>query len=566
MTNASIPAGAHGSTGDSTPATSAATGVIGASGIARSTFDGLKAVYASGRTRPLAWRRAQLDALRRMLVERRDELTEAVRVDLGKPAVETTLMELDLIASEARFVRDHMRRWSSRRPVAMPAALQPAFGWTMAEPKGVVLIIAPWNYPLLLALEPLADALAAGNAVCIKPSELAPRTSALLARLIPRYLDGSAVAVVEGGADATGELLAEPFDHIFYTGGERVGRIVMRAAAEHPTPVTLELGGKSPVFVDGTCDLAATARRIAWGRFTNAGQTCVAPDYVLATPDVAEPLARRIALAVTEFFGEDPRRSPDYGRIVDARHVDRLSRLLPGGAVPHEAPVSPLVRAASVLGAAVEMVGRRFGAHTAPERDAEHDGATAERGVRAERLRRPGPQSDGIVRVPGVTDPAGRVVCGGDIDRTARYVAPTVLFGTLPDAPVMGEEIFGPILPVLVVADAESAVRFINARPRPLAAYVFSRDRAVRRMFETRTTSGALGFGLPLGHLLSARLPFGGVGASGMGAYHGKAGFLTFSHVKSVTVKPSWPDTLRLVYPPYDAMAQRVVAALSRMV
>ncbi len=571
MTNASITAGTHGPSGGHTPATSSVTGATGigatgASGIARSTFDVLKAAYTSGRTRPLAWRRAQLDALCRMLVERRDELTEAVRVDLGKPAAETTLMELDLIASEARFVRDHMRRWSSRRPVAMPAALQPAFGWTMAEPKGVVLIIAPWNYPLLLALEPLADALAAGNAVCIKPSELAPRTSALLARLIPRYLDGSAVAVVEGGADATGELLAEPFDHIFYTGGERVGRIVMRAAAEHLTPVTLELGGKSPVFVDGTCDLAATARRIAWGRFTNAGQTCVAPDYVLATPDVAEALARRIALAVTEFFGEDPRRSPDYGRIVDARHVERLSRLLPGGAVPPEAPVSPLVKAASVFGAAVEMVGRRFGAHTAPERGAEHDAATVGRGVRAERSRRAEPQSDGIVRVPGVTDPAGRVVCGGDIDRTARYIAPTVLFGTMPDALVMGEEIFGPILPVLVVADAASAVRFINARPRPLAAYVFSRDRAVCRMFETRTTSGALGFGLPLGHLLSARLPFGGVGASGMGAYHGKAGFLTFSHVKSVTVKPSWPDTLRLVYPPYDAMTQRVVAALSRMV
>ncbi|WP_051922808.1 aldehyde dehydrogenase family protein [Bifidobacterium stellenboschense] len=501
------------------------------------TFTRLRTTYDSGRTRPHAWRRAQLDALRRMLREHRDDFAEAVHADLGKPVAETMLTELDLVAAEARFARDRIGLWTRRKPVVMPLALQPAAGWTVAEPKGVVLVIAPWNYPVLLTLEPLADALAAGNAVCVKPSELAPRTSALLARLIPRYLDPDAVAVVEGGAGETGALLAHPFDHVFYTGGERVGRIVMKAAAEHLTPVTLELGGKSPVFVDGTADLAVAARRIAWGRFTNAGQTCVAPDYVLATPDVAEALAERIAVAIREFYGDDPRCSPDYGRIVNVRHVERLRGLLPAAAASTAAPAGParptssLIRVASVFGAVSDMVRRRLG-------------------------------SSGGGPAP---DAAGRVVCGGVVDRAARYVAPTVLFGTSPDAPVMREEIFGPILPVLVVRDADAAIRFVNARPRPLAAYVFSRDRATRLAFERRTSSGALGFGLPLGHLLSARLPFGGVGASGMGAYHGKAGFDTFSHVKTVTVKPERPDTLRLVYPPFDAMTRGVVDVLRRL-
>lgn len=523
------------------------------------TFDRLRSAFASGRTRSTAWRRAQLDALRRLVRERRGDLVEAVRADLGKPAAETLLTELDLVASEARFVRNRLRLWSARRPVAMPwATVQPAAGWTVAEPKGVVLVIAPWNYPVLLSLAPMADALAAGNAVCLKPSELAPCTSAMLAGLIPEYLDRDAVAVVEGGAETTGGLLERPFDHVFYTGGARVGRIVMRAAAKHPTSVTLELGGKSPVFVDGTCDLAVAARRIAWGKFTNAGQTCVAPDYVLATPDVAERLAGRLAVAVREFYGADPRRSPDYGRIVDARHLERLIGLLPAGTVepPEGGQASPLasslVKAASAFGAAVDMVGRRFGSGT----DDRQPGGAAHDDVGG---------SGGVIAVPGVFDVAGRVVCGGVADRASRYLAPTVLFGTSPDAPVMREEIFGPILPVLVVRDAAAAVAFVNERPRPLAAYVFSSDRTVRLAFERRTSSGALGFGLPLGHLMSPRLPFGGTGASGIGSYHGKAGFDTFSHMRTVTVKPAWPDTLRLVYPPFDGMTRRVIGLISKL-
>ena len=530
-------------------------------------FAQLRHAYESGCTRPLAWRRAQLDALCRLVTDNRDAFVAAAMADLGKPAAETILMELNLVAGEAKFVRNRLGLWAARHPKAMHWMLQPAASWTIAEPKGVVLIISPWNYPVLLALEPMADALAAGNAICLKPSELSPNTSRLIAELVPQYLDPAAVRVVEGGPKETGELLKCPFNHIFYTGGGHVGKIVMRAAAEHLTPVTLELGGKSSCFVDRTADINVAARRIAWGKFTNAGQTCVAPDYVLATPDVAEALAERIAVAITEFYGEDPKASPDFGRIINDRHFERLCKLLPVGTVPPEEPSSPLVQVASAVGAAMDMVGRRFNAVSAGRAGAGETAGGGVGGTNNAAKSAAGPNAaavDGgvavmaavepseIHKVPGVFDSAGRIVCGGKVDRAARYIAPTVLYGTSPDAPVMGEEIFGPILPILVVEDAESAIRFINKRSRPLAAYVFSRDHEVRLTFERQTSSGAFGYSLPLGHLLSSRLPFGGVGESGIGAYHGKAGFLTFSHVKAVVTKPQFPDTLRLVYPPFN--------------
>ena len=330
------------------------------------TFEQLKKTYESGRTRPLAWRRAQLNALRRLVTENRDAFVSSAMADLGKPAAETVLMELNLVAGEAQFVRNRLSLWTARHPKAMHWMLQPAAGWTIAEPKGVVLIISPWNYPVLLALEPMADALAAGNAVCLKPSELSPNTSKLLAELVPQYLDSEAVRVVEGGPKETGELLKCPFNHIFYTGGGHVGKIVMRAAAEHLTPVTLELGGKSPCFVDRTADINVAARRIAWGKFTNAGQTCVAPDYVLATPDVAEALAERIAVAITEFYGEDPKASPDFWSYYQRSSFlnDCAMPYWPSATVPPEEPSSPLVQVASAVGAAMDMVGRRFNAVT----------------------------------------------------------------------------------------------------------------------------------------------------------------------------------------------------------
>lgn len=458
-------------------------------------FDRLHDTFHRGVTKPLAWRRAQLDALYAMLRQNAGTIARAVRQDLGKPAAETTLMEIGLVLDEIRFVKARMGLWAARHPKPLHYLLQPALGWTLAEPKGVVLIIAPWNYPIMLGLEPMVDALAAGNCICLKPSELSPATSGVLAELIGRYLDPDAVGVVQGGPKRTTALLDQPFNHVFYTGGGRVGAIVMEAAARHLTPVTLELGGKSPVFVDGTANLDVAARRIAWGRFINAGQTCVAPDYVLATADVADELARRIAEATTRFFGPDPQRSDSYARIVNARHFDRLVSLLPD---PHD---------------------------------------------------------------PGT----GRAICGGVADRSDLYIAPTVLVGVSPDAPVMSEEIFGPILPVLTVDDARDAVAFINRRQRPLAAYAFTADRSARTLFERGVSAGALGFNLPLGHLISSRLPFGGAGASGMGAYHGKVGFREFSHVKTVVSKPTFPDTLELVYPPYTDLKRALIAAVSHV-
>ena len=429
----------------------------------------------------------------RMLRQNATVIARAVRADLGKPAAETALMEIGLVLDEIRFIKPRLGRWEARHPKPMHYLLQPAVGWTVAEPKGVALIISPWNYPVLLSFEPMADAIAAGNCVCMKPSELSPHTSGVMADLIARYMDPQAFRVVQGGPQETTKLLEQPFNHIFYTGGGKVGSIVMAAAAKHLTPVTLELGGKSPVFVDRTANLDVAARRIAWGRFINAGQTCVAPDYVLATSDVIEPLAGKIAEAVTRFFGSDLQHSDSFGRIINARHFDRLTALLPD-------PKSPAT---------------------------------------------------------------GRTVCGGNTRRDDLYIAPTVLLGVKPDAPVMQEEIFGPILPILEVADAKAAVEFINARPRPLAAYAFTGSKRVRRMFEREVSCGALGFNLPLGHLISSRLPFGGVGASGMGSYHGKAGFLEFSHVKTVVGKPAVPDTLSLVYPPYDGLKKILISAVS---
>ncbi|WEV59973.1 aldehyde dehydrogenase family protein [Bifidobacterium sp. ESL0728] len=445
----------------------------------------LHRTFNTGVTLPLAWRRKQLDSMERMLNENRKALEQAVYRDLGKPAPETALMEIKLVTNEIRFVGERLQRWTRRHPVMMPLLMQPSRGWTVAEPKGVVLVISPWNYPLMLSLEPMVDAIAAGNCVCLKPSELSPNTSGLLERLIGEYLDPRGFAVLQGAVPETTKLLRQPFDHIFYTGNGKVGSIVMEAAAKQLTPVTLELGGKSPVFVDASANLDVAAGRIAWGRFTNAGQTCVAPDYVLTTPELVEPLARKIAAFTRKFFGDNPAKSASYARIINTKQFDRLARLLPAD---------------------------------------------------------------------------GETFSGGETDREHLYIAPTVLINVRPDDPVMQEEIFGPILPILAVRNAAEAVAFINEREKPLALYVFTRSKTTRLLFERHTSSGALGFNLPLGHLLSSRLPFGGIGASGIGSYHGKAGFLEFSHVKTVTSKPTFPDTLRIAYPPY----KRIVANKKR--
>ncbi|MFF9771503.1 aldehyde dehydrogenase family protein [Streptomyces sp. NPDC014636] len=423
----------------------------------------LRAAFGTGRTKSVEWRTGQLGRLRAMLTERGPDLAAALHADLGKSGTEAFRTEIDFTVREIDHTLEHLSDWLRPEPAPVPAHLgADATAWTQYDPLGVVLVIAPWNYPAQLLLAPMVGALAAGNAVVAKPSELAPATSAALAELIPAYLDTEAVAVVEGGVPETTALLAERFDHIFYTGNGTVGRVVMRAAAEHLTPVTLELGGKSPVFVDRGTDLPAVAERLARGKFLNAGQTCVAPDYVLTDPDTAPALEDALVHAVEGLFGTDPERSPEYGRIINERHFDRLSALLG----------------------------------------------------------------------------SGRVAVGGVGDRAAKYLAPTVLADVDPGSPVMREEIFGPILPIVTVPGLDEAIRFINDRDKPLALYVFSESDKTRERIAAETSSGGLGYGLPLAHLTVSDLPFGGVGESGMGNYHGRYSIETFSHRKAVLVKP----------------------------
>ncbi|MEX1657427.1 aldehyde dehydrogenase family protein [Streptomyces pseudovenezuelae] len=423
----------------------------------------LRATFRSGRTKPVEWRTTQLRRLRDLLTENGTDLAAALHADLGKSSTEAFRTEIDFTVREIDHTLDHLADWLRPESAPVPAHLGvDASAWTQYDPLGVVLVIAPWNYPAQLLLAPVVGALAAGNAVVAKPSELAPATSAAVARLLPAYLDTDAVAVVEGGIPETTALLAERFDHIFYTGNGTVGRVVLRAAAEHLTPVTLELGGKSPAFVDRDADLTVVADRLARGKFLNAGQTCVAPDYVLTDPETAAALEPLLKNAVETLYGSDPADSGEYGRIINERHFDRLTGLLD----------------------------------------------------------------------------SGRTVVGGTSDRTTKYIAPTVLADVDPEAPVMQEEIFGPVLPIVTVPGLDAAIDFINDRDKPLALYVFTDSDTTRRRIAEETSSGGLGYGLPLAHLTVSDLPFGGVGESGMGNYHGRYSIETFSHRKAILEKP----------------------------
>ena len=436
----------------------------------------LRSSFDNGLTRPLAYRQKQLDGLARFLKERERDIEHALHRDMGRPAFDVYPSEIALIVAELALTRRKLASWARPKRVPTAMACQPGRSYIHHEPLGVVLIIGPWNYPLQLLLLPLVGALAAGNCAVLKPGELAPATSSLLAGTLPQYLDPACVQIVEGGPAETTALLAERFDCIFYTGGETVGRIVMQAAAKHLTPVTLELGGKSPCIVDKHTDLEVAARRIVWGKFYNAGQTCVAPDYVLAHKEIEAPLLARMKQTVHDFFGDDPRRGRDYGRIINARHYERLMKLLEG---------------------------------------------------------------------------SGEIVTGGTGVAAERYIDPTILTNVPSDAPVMESEIFGPILPVLKVQDVDHAIALINTRPKPLALYLFSADPAVQAKVLARTTSGGVTVNHTLMHLVNHSLPFGGVGPSGMGAYHGRATFETFSHKKSVLVKRTWLDPW-FFYPPYN--------------
>ena len=446
----------------------------------------LRATFASGRTRPIAWRREQLRALDHMLVEGEDELLDALARDLGKPGLEGYLTEIAFVRAEIADTLHHLARWLRPERATVPLKQRPGKARIHRDPLGTVLIIGPWNYPVQLVLAPLVGALAGGNTAVIKPSEVAVHTSHAIARLVARALDPGAIAVVEGGVAATTALLEEPWDHIFYTGNGNVGRVVMAAAAKHLSPVTLELGGKSPVIVDASANLDVAAHRIVWGKFLNAGQTCIAPDYVLVDRQVEGPLLARMREVVSEFYGPDPRHSPDLGRIVNERHFDRVTALADGGGT-------------------------------------------------------------------------GDLVCGGERDRAARYIAPTIYRRTEVGAPMMQEEIFGPLLPTIPVDGVDEAIEFVTARDKPLALYAFAEDAAVRDHVVDTTTSGGVCLNATLFQIAVPGLPFGGVGASGMGAYHGRSSFETFTHRKAVLDRPTAIDPA-IAYPPYG----RIKSALLR--
>ncbi len=448
----------------------------------------LRENFDAGLTKKRQWRINQLTALRSLITENEAELEQALFTDLGKSSTEAQLTEIGILLGDIDYALKNLSRWLKPTRVSVPLALQPAKAFIVSEPLGVALIIAPWNYPLQLLLAPLIGALAAGNAAVLKPSELSAATSAVVARLIPQYLDSRAITVVEGAAQETSWLLEQRYDHIFYTGNARVGQIVMEAAAKHLTPVTLELGGKSPIYIDDTVDLEAAAQRIAWAKYLNAGQTCVAPDYILATAAVQHELEAHLVAAIAGLYGPEPERSPDYGRIINSAHYERLTGLMGDG----------------------------------------------------------------------------RLVADGQPHAKQKFIPPTVLADVSRDAAVMQEEIFGPILPLITVTDLDDAIGFINSKSKPLALYVFSENTLVRRAFTERTSSGALAFNVAVVHLSVPELPFGGVGASGMGAYRGKSSFDTFSHEKPIFTKSFKPETLSLIFPPYTEAKKKIIRGLLR--
>ncbi|SFF20698.1 aldehyde dehydrogenase (NAD+) [Paenibacillus catalpae] len=414
--------------------------------------------YRTGATRSLEFRLAQLAKLRQAIVEREDAIMQALREDLNRSEQESFMLEIGLVLKEISFVQKRLKRWM--KPAKVKTALTHTFskGYIVPEPLGTALIIAPWNYPFQLAAAPLVGAIAAGNTAVLKPSELSPAVSEVLSSLIQDTFDPSYVAVMEGGVEVSRELLDLPFDKIFFTGSVNVGKQVMAAAAKHLTPVTLELGGKSPAIVHHDANLKLAAKRLAFGKFINAGQTCIAPDYVLVHHSVQDEFIEQLRKAVAKFYGAEPLAHPDYGRIISERHFSRLAGFLKDG----------------------------------------------------------------------------EIVMGGRADELSNQMEPTVLTKVDWSMPVMQEEIFGPILPVLVYDELQEAIDRINERPKPLALYLFSENPAIQKRVIEAVPFGGGCINDTLMHLATPYLPFGGVGESGTGAYHGEYSFKTFSHMKSV--------------------------------
>ncbi len=433
-----------------------------------------RAFFSSGKTREHAFRVEQLRKLRDAIRSREDPVMEALKEDLGKPPFESYAGEIGILYLEIAHTLRHLNEWMKTRSVPTPILHFPSTSAIHWQPYGAALIIGPWNYPFQLILAPLVGAIAAGNCAVLKPSELAPRTSSTVAALVAETFPDDYIAAVEGGVEETREILRERFDTIFFTGGTAVGRIVMEAAAKHLTPVTLELGGKSPTIVDRDARLDCAARRIAWGKFFNAGQTCLAPDYLLVHRDVREPFLEEMTKTLRAFYGDDPRRSPDYARIINDRHFRRIAALME----------------------------------------------------------------------------EGRILHGGETDPGERYIAPTLIGNVTLEDLIMREEIFGPLLPVLSFTELDEAIDLVNRLPRPLALYLFSESAGRQERVLARTSSGGGCINDTISHVGSQELPFGGIGDSGMGAYHGRYSFEAFSQARGI-LKRSTRIDMPLRYPPY---------------
>ncbi|MEH3131132.1 MAG: aldehyde dehydrogenase family protein [Mycolicibacterium neoaurum] len=444
----------------------------------------LRATYATGRTRDLEWRRRQLRALESLVVDNEEAIAAALKADLGRQPFEAWLADVASTAAEAADAAKNVGKWAKRRYRLLELSQLPGMGWVEYEPYGVVLVIGAWNFPFALTLGPAVGALAAGNTVVLKPSELAPASSALMAELVPRYLDQDAVAVIEGDGMVSQELIDQGFDKICFTGGTEIGRKVYQAAAAHLTPVTLELGGKSPVIVAADADIDVAAQRIAWTKLINSGQICIAPDYVLADASIRDELVTKIKAAVQTFEAE----ATGGKRIVNRRHFDRLAA--------------------------------------------------------------------------AVAATKGDVVIGGGSNPDALELDATVVVDPSLSEPLMTDEIFGPVLPIVTVQNLDEAIEFVNARPKPLAAYLFTKAKAVRERVIREVSSGGMVVNHLIFHFATTKLPFGGVGPSGTGAYHGRYGFEEFSHRKSVLTKPTRPDLGKLIYPPYTDKAWKLARKL----
>ncbi|MCR4714813.1 MAG: aldehyde dehydrogenase [Treponemataceae bacterium] len=435
--------------------------------------------YSTGETLPISFRKEKLRALLASIEKREAEILAALHEDLNKSSFEGYITEVSIVKDEIKFTLKHLSRWAKPKRVKTPITLFPGKSYRYREPYGVTLVMAPWNYPFQLTLAPVVGSISGGNCTVVKPSNYSPATSAIIRKVLSECFAEDYIAVVEGGRDANQALLQQKFDYIFFTGGVTVGKLVMEAASKNLTPVSLELGGKSPCIVDKTADIDLTAKRIMWGKFVNAGQTCVAPDYILVESVVKDELIAAMKKWIITFHGEKPLEDPELPKIITQKHFERLSAFV--------------------------------------------DGRNAAN---------------------------GSVAFGGSSNPATRQIEPTLLDSPTPDSPVMSEEIFGPVMPVIPVQDMNDAVAYVLSRPKPLALYYFSRDKkAQERMIKTVPYGGGC-INDTLIHLATPYMPFGGVGNSGMGHYHGKESFTTFTHEKSVLKRGAWPD-VPLRYQPY---------------